>query len=60
MEPSHIGCYKRIEPRLGGAGKFHRLAAPGEADGAGVQGVMRQNEPDALLIGQAVFDQCQI
>ena len=59
-EPTHVGCYKRFEPRFGGAGKFHRPAAPGETKGAGVQGVMRQNEPGALLIGQAIFDQRQI
>ena len=53
-------CDKFGEPRLGGAGKFHGPAAPGETDGAGVQGVMRQNEAGALFIGQAIFDQRQI
>ena len=36
------------------------LAAPGEAHGAGVQRLVRQNEPGALLRRQAVFDQRQI
>jgi hypothetical protein len=55
-----IGWQKVFEPRLGGAGKFHRPAAPGETNGTGVQGVMRQNKPGALFVGQAVFDQRQI
>jgi hypothetical protein len=53
-------CDKFGEPRLGGAGKFHGPAAPGETHGAGVERLVRQNEPGALLIGQAIFDQRQI
>ena len=48
------------EPGFGGAGKFHRPAAPSETHGAGVQGVMRQHEPGALLRRQTVLDQRQI
>jgi hypothetical protein len=59
-ERTHVRCHKYFEPRLGGAGKFHGPAAPGEPHGAGVQGVMRQNEAGALFVGQAIFDQRQI
>ena len=54
------GGYKFKEPRLGVAGKFPGPAPPDESQGAGVQRLMRQNEPGTLLIGQAVFDQRQI
>ena len=54
-------CVTKIgKPRLGGAGKFQRPAAPGETDGAGVQGVIRQNEPGALCGGQTILDERQI
>ena len=39
---------------------MHGLAAPGEADGAGVKRLVRQNEPGQLLRRQAIFDQRQI
>jgi len=57
---SLTGAGKFKEPRFGGAGKFHWMATPMKPDGAGVQGVIRQNEPGALFIGQAIFDQRQI
>src|ERR1017187_3951440 len=56
-EEDLTGAGKFKKPRLGGAGKFHRLAAPDEADGAGVQRLGRQNEPGKLLRRQTVFDQ---
>ena len=58
--PRLLRSNKFREPRFGGAGKVHGLAAPGEPDGAGVQSVIRQNEPGALLRRQAIFDQRQI
>jgi hypothetical protein len=53
-------CYEFSEPRFRFAGKFHRPATPEKAHGAGVKGLMRQNEPGTLLRRQAVFDQRQI
>ena len=51
---------KFIEPRFRFAAKFHRLAAPEKAHGAGVKRLVRQNEPGKLLRRQAIFDQRQI
>jgi len=51
---------KISKPGLGGTGKFPGPAAPREAHGAGVQGLVRQNKPRLLLRRQAVFDQRQV
>jgi len=59
-EEDLIRAGKFSKPRFGRAEKLHGPAAPNETNGAGVQGVMRQNEPGALFPGQAIFDQCQI
>ena len=59
-EEDLTGAGKFKKPRLGGAGKFHRLAAPEKAHGAGVKGLVRQNEPGKLPRRQAIFDQRQI
>jgi hypothetical protein len=55
-----LGVKEIREPRFRFAAKFHRPAAPSETHGAGVQGVMRQHEPGALLRRQTVLDQRQI
>jgi hypothetical protein len=59
-EPPPVVSDKRFEPRFRLAGKFHRLAAPEKAHGAGMQRLVRQNEPGKLLRRQAIFDQRQI
>ena len=53
-------CDKFSKPRFGLAAEFHRPAAPDKAQGAGVKRLVRQNEPGALLIGQAIFNQRQV
>ena len=46
--------------RFGRGEKLAGLAAPLELQPAGVQGVVRQDEPGALLLGKPVLDQRQI
>src|SRR5450756_101019 len=48
------------EPRLGWCLEIIILPAPREAQPSGVQGMVRQNEPLSLLIGQPAFNQGQI
>jgi hypothetical protein len=51
---------KSSEPWFGGAGEFAGLTAPGETDGAGMEGLMVKDEPGALLVRQADLDEREI
>ena len=51
---------KPEEPRFRRAGKVVWLIAPGKTEPAGVQGVVRQNEPGALRRRQPAFDEGEI
>ena len=51
---------KLREPRFGWAGKFDRLAVPDKSDRPGMEGMVFQDQPGALLFCQASFDECEI
>ena len=48
------------EPGLGRGGEIVRPAAPFELQAAGVEGVLRQDEPGALVRGESPFHKGEI
>jgi hypothetical protein len=42
------------------AGKFPGLAAPGETQGTGMEGVVLKNEPGALFVSETLLDEGEI